>query len=290
MDHLPARPFVLRVAAVLFLVPFMAAALGAAEGDSPYSSLATRAEAIAGVEFILQIKMGGMGGDQEMERKVNCPVIDPEGLLLCSNTELGGFVSVMGAMMGGDVSATPSDLKVSVDGGPAELSARLLARDTDRDLAWVMIEDPSDEGYPFFDLEGGVEAAPGDLLFSLRLMDPFFGRAPVVATYRVGAVLSKPRPLLVPESPVVTGYGMPIFTASGELVGFTVLQQPGEEDQSGAMFPMGFGGQSSKLQDMTGGLVLPVAEVRKATALAREIFAEDVEAMRAEQEGDESTE
>ena len=43
--------------------------------------------------------MGGMG-DQESDSEVTGVMIDPKGLVLCSNTQLGGFTGIMKQFMG----------------------------------------------------------------------------------------------------------------------------------------------------------------------------------------------
>jgi hypothetical protein len=51
---------------------------------------------------------------------------------------------------------------------------------------------------------------------------------------------------------------------------------PSLEDAAGlTQGGMGFLGAAARMQDMVGGLILPVADVVKATRLARETAAED---------------
>ncbi len=67
--------------------------------------------------------------------------------------------------------------------------------------------------------------------------------------------------------------------AAGTLVGITVIQMPAAEDQIGANLVggMSFLSSAAKLQDMVGGLILPAAEVVKATRLPRRVAAADEE-------------
>ena len=221
--------------------------------------------------------------DREIEGETTCPLIDGRGLVLCSNTELGGYVNLMSQMMGGarafNVSAAPREIKVVIGEHGEGKSARLLARDTERDLAWVQVDDFAGTGdVAFLDFADSAELRPGDKFYRLRRMDRFFGAAPVVTEGIVAAVISKPRRLLVPSVPISGGFGLPIFTADGRLVGISVIQMPAAEDHAaGFSGGMSFLGSAAKFQDMVGGLILPAAEVVKATRLAREVFAEDEE-------------
>lgn len=250
---------------------------------NPYQSVARRADVLVTVKFVLKLKMGGGAGDREVEGESGCLLIDAGGLVLCSNTELGAYVHLMSQLMGRgsgfEVTATPRDIQVLVGDGGEGLEARLLARDSERDLAWVQIDGDFESSGHVLDLEDSVELSPGDRFYRLRRMDELFGSAPVVTEGVVAAVVSKPRKLLVPSEPASGGFGLPVFDGAGRLVGITVLQTPAAEDQIGSSFAggMSFLGSAAKLQDMVGGLILPAADLAKATRLARESFAEDVE-------------
>jgi len=259
--------------------------------EDPYQRLLANTEALVTVKFVLKVKMEG-GADSEFEGEIMCLLIDAEGLVLCSNTELGGYINLMSRAMGRgpglNISAVPTDIEVLIGDENEGREARLLARDSDRDLAWVRIQDRGDAPpLPYLDFTRSAVLDVGDRFYSLRRMDKFFGSAPMVTAGTVGAVTRKPRQLLVPSPALDSGYGVPIFTAEGQLVGVTVLQMPSFEDDGGDLFshPMALLGESVKLQDMVGGMILPAAEVVKATRLAREIFAAEDEEEEGEEEG-----
>jgi Trypsin-like peptidase domain len=252
-------------------------------GSSPYRSIAERVDAMVTVKFVLKVKMAGAGADREIEGETTCLVIDGDGLVLCSNTELGGYVSLMSQMMGRgsgfDASAAPRETKVIPAAGGDGLDARLVARDSERDLAWLQVEAGAEKlGAAVLDLDHRAELATGDRFYRLRRMDKFFGSAPVVTEGVVAAVIDKPRRLLVPAEPASGGLGLPAFTADGALVGITVIQMPAAEDQDDMLSSgLSFLSSAAKLQDMVGGLILPAADVAKATRLAREMAAAEAE-------------
>ncbi len=282
-----------RLCLVALFAILLSTTLAASPAANPHRSIAERADVLVTVKFVLKVKMAGAGADREIEGQTACLLIDDQGLVLCSNTELGGYVGLMSQMMGRgggfDVTAAPREIEVIPGGGGEGLDARLVARDSERDLAWVQVEEGVDSlGVPaeggkrriaFLDLDDHAELTAGDRFYRLRRMDKFFGSVPVVTEGVVAAVIEKPRKLLVPSEPASGGFGLPVFTAEGHLVGITVIQMPAAEDQIGGMLSSGlsFLSSAAKLQDMVGGLILPAAEVAKATRLAREVAAEDEE-------------
>lgn len=267
-----------RRAFVLFLLVVMAGGARAADSDALYQRLAARAESIATVKFVLGVKTPGAEEEREIEGEADCLAIDERGMVLCSNTELGGYAALWGRMMGNsfNVTATPKNLKVSFGASTESFDGQVLARDSDRDLVWIEVALPAETKVAFVDLERSAELAVGEQFFVVRPLDKFFGRAPLISTGTIGAVVTKPRKLFVPQVASSGGFGRPVFDARGELVGVTVLQMPGSEDQTAGLMgsPMSFLGQTTRLEDMVGGLILPAAEVAKATRLARESFGE----------------
>lgn len=250
-----------------------------------YDAVLARAEAMVTVTFVLRIKIDG-GADREVESEADCLIIAADGLVLCSNTELGGYVSMLGRMLGGgriSATGTPSDIEVRLEGAQEGIPARLLTRDSERDLAWLAVDPPADGAAPpafsFLDLEsdaGVLEA--GDTFRVVRRMHRYFGRAPVVVEGTVGAVIDKPRALIVPSMPLQLGFGLPVFTADGALAGVTAMQTPTADEAQNLMSnPMSFLSSAAKVGDLVGGLVLPTREIARATALAREIIAADAE-------------
>ncbi len=185
-------------------------------------------------------------------------LIGADGLLLCSNNEMGGYVQLLTQMMNRGpmpaVVATPKELKVLLGNDSKGLPAKVIARDSDRDLAWLRLDAvPAGLELQPIDLENQRAAALGEPLYRLRRLDRFFGSVPIVESGVVGALADHPRKLLI-AADLDGGYlGMPIFGADGKLLGLTVVQMPGEE---GGQIDFGHGlpGQSGKFDDMVGNL------------------------------------
>ena len=269
------------LAAVTIAAPAAPAAAAGPGADAYQAVLARRAPAVVTVRYVLKIELGGtmggaMGGEgQESEGEISGVVVDPRGLVLCSNTLLGGFAGLLGRLMGGsdfEISATPEDIEVLVGDSTEGLSAKLVARDSDLDLAWVQIDDPP-EGLAAVDLGAGVPAKVGEPFVAIRRMDKIFARAPALIEGRIGGETTKPRRLWVPAASPFGGHGLPVFNADGALLGVTVMQFPDTEDAGGAG-PMASLMQSARLEEVLSAVILPAREVERATALAREMAAE----------------
>ena len=115
----------------------------AAAAESPYVTLpASYGDAVVTVRYVIEVNMPGVS--QEVDREVSCLMIDPSGLVLCSNAEMGGYFSVMARLIGRSaehVSSVPRDIRVEVPGQSRSWEARFISRDSDRDLAWLLLED-----------------------------------------------------------------------------------------------------------------------------------------------------
>jgi hypothetical protein len=191
----------------------------------------------------------------------------------------------MGAGSDFEISATPEDIEVLVGDSTEGLSARLVARDSDLDLAWVQIDEPP-AGLAAIDLGAGVPAKIGEPFVAVRRMDKVFARAPALIEGRIGGETTKPRRLWVPAASPFGGHGLPVFNTEGALLGVTVMQFPDAEDTGGAG-PMASLVQSARLEEVLSAVILPAREVERATALAREMAAERAAAGEEEAEASE---
>jgi S1-C subfamily serine protease len=226
--------------------------------------IADHANAIVTVKFVLKMQLGGMG-DREEETEAFGVMMQPDGLVLISNAQIGGFVSMMGRSRGMEVNVKPTNIKVLVGDDTVGVDAQLIARDTELDLAWIKIDKPADKGYPVLDFAQSAEPRTGEHVYQLAREGRFFDRVPAVTEFRIGAVTKKPRHLFLPGT---QNLGMPIFNAAGKLVGVTILQFAGEEESSGSAFGGGGGGPA----------ILPAAEILSATKRALETAAAGTDA------------
>lgn len=226
------------------------------------------------VKYILKIEGGGalggmMGDDEGREAEVTGLMIEADGLVLCSNTKMGGFMAMMSAMRGGGINANPTEIKVLSGDDTEGLKAKVLARDTDRDLCWIKIDDEKAKGktFPFLDLKAAAPASLGDKLYAVQREGKFFDHALVVSEGRVGGKARKPRALIIPSG-LGLDLGMPAVNGEGKLLGIAVLQVPSREDSEGGDMGGMFDGLGGGM-----GMLLPADEVAKATERGKEVAA-----------------
>jgi S1-C subfamily serine protease len=222
--------------------------------------------ALVTVKFVMKFDGGPMGGD-EAGRDVETTglMMEAGGLVLVSNAKMGGMASRMG------MTANPTSIKVLIGDDTEGLKAKILARDSDLDLCWIQVDDEKGKGKTFtaVDFAASTTAAVGDKLFVVERMGKFFDHALSVDEGRVGGNTKKPRPLMIPA-----GFGgsqremlgAPMFGADGKVVGWNILQMPDKEDMEGGEQ----GGEGS-----FGILLLPAAEVVKATVRGKEMAAKN---------------
>ncbi len=243
------------------VAPALAApARHAADVDPAYGKLLEKSAVMVTVKFVSKITMQGRD-DMERETETTGVMIDAKGLVLCTSMQMGGVP----AQYRGMVTVTPTNIKVLVGDDTEGVAAKMIARDSDLDLAWVRIEKASEKPYTFVDFAAGAsaEVKVGANLLIVDRLSKFFDRAPVVGECRVGAILKKPRTLYYPSG-VMNRYGVPLFSGDLKAVGFAVLQSPSEEDQEADSQ----GGSRDQL------VILPAGEVVSATDRALKTAAE----------------
>ncbi len=223
--------------------------------------------ALVTIKFVMKIDGGPMGGDGDSGRDVETTglVMEQGGLVLISNAKMGGMASRMG------MSVNPTNIRILTGDDTEGVKAKILARDPELDLCWIAVDDEKakDKKFTFVDFSPSAAApapAIGDKLFVVERMGKFFDHALSVDEGRVGGSTKKPRPLMIPS-----GFGgsqremlgSPMFNADAKVVGVNILQLPDKEDMEG-----GEAGEGS-----FGILLLPAAEVVKATGRAKEMAA-----------------
>jgi S1-C subfamily serine protease len=221
--------------------------------------------AMVTIKFVMKMEGGRGGGDEGQDMEVTALMMEPAGLAVVSNIKMGGFASRMG------MTANPTNIKVLIGDDTEGLKGKILARDSELDLCWVQIDDEKAKGktYTAVDFSSGTSAALGDKLYAVQRLGKFFDHALSVSEGRIGGAAKKPRALQIP-----TGFsagprellGAPMFSADGKVIGLNIAQFPDKEDMEGGES----GGEGN-----SGVLLLPAAEVVKATVRGKEMAAKN---------------
>jgi S1-C subfamily serine protease len=170
------------------------------------------------------------------------------------------------ALFGGSA-PQPTNIKVLVGDDTVGVDAKLIARDTERGLAWIKTDKAPEKPYAFVDFAKGAEAKLGDDVYLVQLLGKLFDKAPSVSEARIGAVTKKPRHILMPSVGLAgTEQGLAAYNAAGEPIGISTLILPEREEWQGA-------DPSSIMRGVIGGMILPAKDVAEATARALETAA-----------------
>ena len=244
----------------------MAVAAVDPEAATYRSLVEKKGPAIVTIKYVLKTAAGG--GEDEEETEVPGFLISEDGLVMTSNMVMGGMPEAWKQQMGGRGGAnrTPKDIKVLAGDDNEGVEAKLIARDSELDLAWIQITKPAKK-YSFVDITMGGKVELGDKLVVVERLGKFNDREISVNESRVRAMVKKPRALALPGQELASSVGMPVFTVAGEFVGVSVLQLPSPEEmqaESGGMLGR------TRMSSMMGGVVLPADDVVKATEKGKE--------------------
>jgi S1-C subfamily serine protease len=265
----------IRILGALLLLLLSSVNLGYAQSPSLEKILEERSAAMVTVRFMMHAKMDGtiaalMGDKQDLELEATCIAIDPKGLILCSNTQLSGSTDVMARLIGqmggaGDVVTVPTQISVFVADSTKGYEAKLLARDADLDLAWLQVTQTTETPFTHFDLASSGAAKIGEEVVAIRRLDRFFDRSPALVYGRVSAIVRKPRLLYLPTGGIEANLGSPVLNQAGQLIGIVALQLPDRSARPSSGGMLEVMGWSSRMQDVAKGMVIPAAEILKAT-------------------------
>ena len=264
-----------RFVAIFILIAGLAPVDSSAAGELDIAQfMKERGAAIVTVKYVLHVNMGKNRGNQESEteQELTCIMIRTDGLLICSNNQLTGFINMIARMSPqlGIMSATPKNLEVIVDSHEQAFEAEILAVDTELDIAWIQITETRDTTFSFLDFATGTTADVGESVFALRRTGNHFGRTLVAVRNLIGGSTGKPRKLYIPASAFANGGGWPVFNRDGRVIGLIVTQFPESSGSTaGGMGLLGSG--MANFHEGQSGLILPANEVVRATQRAMDV-------------------
>jgi hypothetical protein len=216
--------------------------------------------------------LGGMFGRQEQKMEAVGTVIHESGLTVLSYTMIDPTAMLNAAMAsagaGGGLGEEKIEFKSELSGvkirlgDGTEVAAKLVLKDDDLDLAFVL---PTDKGkkLPYLNLPAGAQGAkikPLDEVISVWRLGQALNRQSAVGTGRVAAVVTKPRTFYV-CSGIEAGIGAPAFLGDGTPLGIMVFRKQGTESSMRGLFSMGAGNGMSTV-------VVPAADVMEVAQQA----------------------
>lgn len=260
--------------------PLLLLLLGGAAPVNEYQALLQKnSEAIVTLRYVLEVKMFGGDKGEESENQISGVMIDPEGLVLCSDAVLGGMITALRGMFmpfGGveQPLVSTTDIKVFVGKEAEGLPATLLTRDSELDLAWIRVENPGKRRFAYVDLKKSAEAEVGQRLLSLWRKGRAFDAAIMVGEGRVAGMSTKPRQLYFPGGDLGSVLGLPVFNTAGQVVGVSVLYFPDAGADASKPNPAEIMSSFFRMPEIITGSILPAAEVIRATEQAKKSVGE----------------
>ena len=147
---------------------------------------AAYAPSVVTIEFVA--KETFMGQERKNEMEAPAVMAGPNGLVLTANSRLEGMMTMAmkmaGGMMGGMMPNMPKpqsdveEIKVIIGDGSDEFEAKLVARDSDLDLAWVQIVDTKGRTFDYVDFNDWASLEVGDSYYTISRMGERFDRVP----------------------------------------------------------------------------------------------------------------
>jgi hypothetical protein len=280
--------------ALMIALPALAALprpAGAQQADALAALLDRTAPSVVTVKVVIktEVMMMGQGQNEESRAELQGIVVGDGGLIMISNAEisaermkdaLAGIPQA--AMM--DLKVTPTDFKVIFGNEQEEHPAFLVAKDTKLDLAFVQVEDVGARKLAPVDFAHGADCSVGEEVVAISRLRKGYDYAPYLAIARISGAIRKPRTAWTVDGEL-SGYGLPVFTVSGDVVGVLVTLAPttkeenaGSSSFSGIMRLMRGGGMDTGV----GTFILPGnvvnGLVEQAKTKAAEMLAEQAEA------------
>ena len=236
----------------------------ATDAPTPAEAVAGRnlvkryADTIVSVEMVVLVKAGGARGGQsrEVKREVNGTVISPSGLTVTSLSLIDPSAAAGGGRGGADVPETEfKEVKLRLADN-SEVLARVVLKDADLDLAFIVPESEAAAGrqFPFVKLDEAAEAAVLGSYAEITRVPKTLQRVPIVQMSTIVGIIEKPRRYFLVSQ---QSFGCPVFDLQGRVLGISLVYSSGGRQ--------------------VGAVVLPAADVAEMAKQAAAVKLEPVE-------------
>jgi hypothetical protein len=245
-----------------------------AQDETVYQKLLqSRAQGIVTLRVLskFEANMGGQGASHEMRSEIQGVAVDRDGLIMVSNIFLNPYSLGMNdqAAQAG-IKMTPTSIKVVFADDDKEYDAFLAATDTKLNLAFIKIENLAGKVISPVDFATGVSPAIGQQLFSVSRLSRGYDYSAFVQTGRINGEIVRPRRAWLLDGSV-SGFGLPVYTPAGELVGvITTIPSSIKEDSQNPDTM----GMAMAMRMMSGGgmlqpFIIPASTVQAVITQAK---------------------
>jgi hypothetical protein len=188
-------------------------------GDTARTLLTKNKGAI--VQFTVVVKISAGGQDQNAEQEAKGVVIDPSGLIVTTNFAIDptSIFASMGGEESGQYTSKVVSVRILTPEGE-EIPAKVVLRDTDRNLAFIRPLTAPATPMPFVDLKSAGKAQIGDVIYIYGRMGKSGNRGAEINYTRVTGVIERPR-LQYAIQPLSGGsdFGAMAFNEQGQPLG-----------------------------------------------------------------------
>jgi S1-C subfamily serine protease len=211
---------------------------GGNANDSAREIMAKYQDAVVFVSGVAKIQ-GRSGQSQDEKTETTGVVVDPSGLTVVSLASFDPTGGDQESEDKGGAKSSFSDVKILLADGVTEVPAKLVLKDADLDLAFIMPEKKDGAQLPKFTyilLKKASEVKLLDQIVTLDRLDKEMDRRPTVALSRITAIVRKPRTFYLAQS-AGQSLSSPVFTLDGQLLGFHLHRKIKQEGRRGS-FPI----------------------------------------------------
>lgn len=259
-----------RIFALALLTTALAGLAHADTRETARSVFAANKEAVINITATIKVEMPGRSS-QGQDVAVTGTVIGADGLTVVSAASINPVAALFEAAGEERTTTKPkielTDIKYRLADG-TEVPARLVYKDKDLDLAYLVPNLKAGEAAPKFaslTVKEGPKARELDEIISVTRLAKSMSHASAVNLGQIVATVTKPRTVYDFALNGTPATGTPVFTAGGELLGFTMIH------------PTDSGASSATLRAMLSGggeiIILPAGEVSGLVEVARKAAA-----------------
>lgn len=195
-------------------------------------------DAVVTVDIVVDAKMTYNGKTDKAEEKhtTTATVIDPSGLAVTSLTQVSPDTAMDQSEKedGYSYSIETKDIRMKTADG-TEISADIVLRDPDLDLAFIRPKTKPEKPVPFVDMTSSATAQVLDQVVVVSRLGQAANRSAAATLDRIESVVTKPRTFYIINSNLHDELGVPAFAMDGKCLGVLVLRylstgRPGSSD------------------------------------------------------------
>ncbi len=216
------------------------------------------------ITISMEFAFGGNNQKRDIKNEISGTVIGADGLTLVPLSSIDPS-QMYKRMMGNEdgdgpkIESQVKDIKLLVGSKRKEVSATVVLRDADLDIAFLRpIEKPA-EPMSFINLSDSYKPELLEPVVVLARMGKIADREFGVMSGEIQSIVSKPRTFYVPSAELASGgYGVPIFGANKKVVGIVLMRT------------MAGGASSGDNDERSLVIIMPAADVQEIAVQAPE--------------------